>query len=213
MADNNNPYPASLTVDYPAKRDRVSTFFRLFLSVPILILVSILTSSGAGTYTNEAGQVMSQNGSGIAGALFAATALMIIFRQRYPRWWFNFNLELNRFTTRVGAYVFLLTDTYPSTEDEQSVHLDIQYPDAKKDLNRLMPLVKWLLAIPHYFVLFVLILAAFLATIIAWFAILFTGQYPKSLFDFVVGVGRWGLRVTAYAFLLTTDIYPPFSLK
>jgi hypothetical protein len=138
---------------------------------------------------------------------------MILFRQRYPRWWFNFNLELNRFTTRVGAYLFLLTDVYPSTEDEQSVHLDLKFPDVKEDLNRWLPLVKWLLAIPHYFVLFVLVLAAFVATIIAWFAILLTGTYPKSLFEFVVSVGRWGLRVSAYAFLLTTDIYPPFSLK
>lgn len=215
MADNksNNQYPASLTIDYPTKLDRVSTFFRLIWSIPILIIVGILTSSSANMYTNQAGQVTTVNGGGIAGALVVATALMIVFRQRYPRWWFNFNLELNRFTTRVGAYLFLLTDVYPSTEDEQSVHLDLKYPDVKKDLNRWLPLVKWILAIPHYFVLFVLVLAAFVATIIAWFAILFTGTYPKDLFEFVVGVGRWGLRVNAYAFLLTTDIYPPFSLK
>jgi hypothetical protein len=136
-----------------------------------------------------------------------------LFRQRYPRWWFDFNLELNRFSTRVSAYLFLLTDRYPSTVEEQSVHLDIVYPDAERDLNKWLPLVKWLLVVPHYVVLAALVLAAFGASVIAWFAILFTGRYPKGLFDFVVGVGRWSLRVGAYAFLLTTDKYPPFSLK
>lgn len=212
MAKSNKSYPASLEVDYPKKLDRVSSFFRILWSIPILVILTILTSSGGGMYVNEAGKEVSQNGGGIAGALFAATTLMILFRQRYPKWWFDFNLELNRFTTRVCAYLLLLTDKYPSTEDTQSVKLNIEYPNAKKDLNRWLPLVKWLLAIPHYIVLFVLVLAAILATIIAWFSILFTGTYPKSLFEFVVGVGRWGLRVEAYAFLLTTDEYPPFSL-
>lgn len=210
---NNQTYPASLEINYPKKLDRVTTFFRILWSIPILGIAAILTSYGDNTYTNEAGNMVSEKGGGIAGALFAATALMILFRQRYPRWWFDFNLELNRFTTRVGAYLFLLTDKYPSTEDAQSVHLNIDYPNVKKDLNRWLPLVKWFLAIPHYLVLFVLILGAMFATIIAWFSILFTGTYPKELFDYVVGVGKWGLRVTAYAFLLTTDQYPPFSLK
>lgn len=213
MAKNNNAYPANLNISYPKKLDRVSSFFRILLSIPILIILTILTSSGGGIYINEAGNEVSQSGGGIAGALFGATALMLLFRQRYPRWWFDFNLELNRFATRVGAYLFLLTDKYPSTEDTQSVKLNLEYPNAKKDLNRWMPLVKWLLAIPHYIVLVVLVFAAFLATVIAWFSILFTGKYPRSLFDFVVGVGRWGLRVEAYAFFLTTDKYPPFSLK
>lgn len=213
MANNNKAYPASLNIRYPKKLDRVSSFFRIFWCIPILIVVTVLTSSGGTTYTNEAGQMVSKNGGGIAGALFVATALMILFRQRYPKWWFDFNLELNRFTTRVGAYLFLLTDKYPSTEDEQSVRLSLEYPDVKKELNRWLPLVKWFLAIPHYIVLSILALAALLATIIAWFSILFTGTYPKSLFEYVVGVGRWALRVEAYAFLLTTDKYPPFSLK
>ena len=144
--------------------------------------------------------------------LFAATALMIAFRQKYPRWWFDFALELTRFSARVGAYLFLLTDKYPSTTDKQSVSLDVSYPDAEKDLDRLLPLVKWILAIPHYIVLAFLMIGVGFATIIAWFSILFTGEYPKSLFDYVVGVGRWCLRVNAYAFLLVTDEYPPFSL-
>lgn len=213
MAKNSAEYPASLDIDYPNKLDRVSSFFRILWSIPILILAGILTSSGGSVYTNEAGQTVTSSGTGIAGALFMATLLMILFRQRYPRWWFDFNLELNRFTTRVGAYLFLLTDKYPSTEDTQSVHLDLKYPDAKVELNRWMPLVKWFLAIPHYFVLGALFLGAMFATIIGWFSILFTGRYPQSLFEYVVGVGRWTLRVAAYAFLLTTDKYPPFSLK
>lgn len=140
-----------------------------------------------------------------------ATAAMIVFRRRYPRWWFDFARELARFGARVGAYLALLTDQYPSTVDEQSVHLEIDYPDVERDLNRWLPLVKWLLAIPHFIVLAVLLVVAMFAVVIAWFAILFTGRYPRALFDFVVGVGRWGLRVHAYAVLFVTDRYPPFS--
>jgi hypothetical protein len=138
---------------------------------------------------------------------------MILFRHRYPRWWFDFSRELTRFGARVSAYIALLTDRYPSTVEEQAVHLDIDYPNVETELNRWMPLVKWFLAIPHYIVLAFLAVGAVFAVIIAWFAILFTGHYPKSLFDYVVGVARWGLRVNAYAFLLVTDRYPPFSLQ
>jgi hypothetical protein len=159
------------------------------------------------------GEQVRRTGGGITGGLFVATALMIVFRQRYPRWWFDFARELTRFGARVGAYLALLTDRYPSTVEEQSVHLEIDYPDAERDLNRWLPLVKWLLAIPHYIVLVVLGLVAFVVVVIAWVAILFTARYPRALFDFVVGVGRWSLRVAAYAFLLVTDRYPPFSLN
>ncbi len=213
MADKKVTYPATLEIDYPGKMDRLSTFFRLLWAIPIMIIVGLVESSAVETYTNEAGATISENTGGIAAGLFGATVLMILFRQRYPLWWFNFNLELNRFSARVMAYVGLLTDKYPSAEDEQSVHLDIKYPDVKKDLNRWLPLVKWFLAIPHYAVLIVLIIGAIISTIIAWFAILFTGKYPKNLFDYVVGVSRWCLRVGAYAFLLTTDKYPPFTLE
>lgn len=206
-------YPAQLDIKYPAKLDRLTTFFRIFWALPILIVFSILTGSGSESFMNEANNEVSTSGAGIVSGLTVATALMIVFRQRYPKWWFDFALELNRFSTRVTAYLFLLTDKYPSTVDKQSVELDVPYPDAKKELNQWLPLVKWLLAIPHYLVLAVLAIGAAIATIIAWFAILFTGRYPKSLFDYVVGVGRWSLRVNAYAFLLTTDKYPPFSLK
>lgn len=211
-------YPATLAIDYPKRLDRLSSLLRVILIIPVFILMGILMGGGSWTSENQAGSDYftsdaSFNTGGILTGLFVATALMIAVRQRYPRWWFDFALELNRFVTRVGAYFFLLTDKYPSTEDKQSVRLDTAYPDARKDLNRWLPLVKWLLALPHYFVLLFLMIAVLGATVIAWFAILFTGSYPKSLFDFVVGVGRWNWRVNAYAFLLTTDKYPPFSLK
>ncbi len=99
-----------------------------------------------------------------------------------------------------------------STDEHQSVRLDYEYPDVPRDLNRWLPLVKWLLAIPHYIVLFFRGIAAFVVVVIAWFAILFTGRYPRAMFDFVEGVIRWQNRVLAYALLMVTDRYPPFRL-
>jgi len=212
-------YAARLEVDYPEKLDRLTTFFRIILIIPIAIILGLVSGAGetvTNTVTvNETGEIIStasQTAGGLASGLFMATVLMLVFRQRYPRWWFDFSREVTRFGARVTAYMALLTDQYPSTVEEQSVHLEIDYPDVETDLNQWMPLFKWLLAIPHYFILFFLGIAALFATIIAWFAILLTGQYPQGLFDFVVGVGRWGLRVEAYAILLVTDEYPPFSL-
>ena len=144
--------------------------------------------------------------------LFLPVLALLVLRQKYPRWWFDFNVQLVRLTMRIESYVFLLRDEYPSVDDEQAVHVDIVYPDARNDLNRWLPLVKWFLAIPHYIVLIFLDIAAFVVAVIAWFSIVFTGRYPRGMFDFVVGVFRWNLRVTAYAFLLVTDRYPPFSL-
>ena len=218
MVTQSPSYPASLSIDYPEKLDRVSSFFRVIWAIPIVIILSLLTATASDTVTvvTDSGEVVSRirtTGLGITGGLFVATMLMIVFRQRYPRWWFDFALALARFSTRVGAYLGLLTDLYPSTEDEQSVHLDLDYPNVEQDLSRWMPLVKWLLAIPHYIVLVVLVVGAVFAIVIAWFAILFTGRYPRALFDYVVGVGRWALRVQAYATLLITDRYPPFSLQ
>ena len=211
-------YAARLEVDYPEESNRLTTFFRLILAIPIVIILSIVSATADSTYVviSEAGETVSKittTSGGIAGALFLATLLMILFRQRYPRWWFDFSREFARFAMRVGAYMMLLTDEYPSTEDEQTVHLEIDYPDVKQDLNRWLPLVKWFLAIPHFIVLFFLVIAAFFSVVIAWFAILFTGRYPRGLFDYLVGVSRWALRVEAYAVLLVTDRYPPFSLS
>lgn len=213
-------YPARLEVDYPEKLDRLTTFFRLLWFIPIAIILGLLSGAGQTmnqtVYLNAAGEVVKRTqepSGGLAISIAAATALMIIFRQRYPRWWFDFALELTRFAARVVAYLALLTDQYPSTVEQQSVHLDVDYPEVKTDLNRWYPLFKWLLALPHYIVLFFLGVGAVFAVIFAWFAILFTGQYPRGLFDFVVGVGRWQLRVAAYQSLLVTDRYPPFSLN
>ena len=206
-------YAARLEIDYPEQHNRVTTLFRIVLVIPIAVVISALTAGATQTAYNHSGKVVTTTSGGIAVGLFVATLLMIVFRRRYPRWWFDFALELARFSTRVWAYLALLTDQYPSTVDEQSVHLDIDYPEVERDLNRWMPLVKWLLAIPHFLILIVLSVGAFFAVVIAWFAILFTGRYPRGLFDFVVGVGRWWLRVEAYTTLLVTDRYPPFSLS
>ena len=185
-------YAARLEIDYPEEFDKLTVFLRIIWVIPIGIIANLISEVG-----------------GIA----IAAALMIVFRRRYPRSWFDFLRELTRFEYRVYAYLLLLTDQYPSTVDEQSVHLEIDYPDVKSDLNRWMPLVKWLLAIPHYIILLILWIAALFVTIYAWFVILATGEYPRNLFDFVVGVGRWSLRVDAYVRLLVTDQYPPFSLN
>ena len=206
-------YPASFDVDYPAQLDRMTTFFRLSWAIPILIILGLLNATEVTRHVTDGGVTVQSTAGGIAAGLFAATVLMIVFRQRYPRWWFDFALELGRFSSRVTVYVLLLTDQYPSTVDGQSVHLEVPYPDAENGLNRWLPLVKWLLAIPHYIVLALLAIGVVVATVVAWFAILFTGHYPRGMFNFVVGVGRWATRVWAYAFLLTTDTYPPFSLR
>lgn len=220
MTDYPSPYAARLSIDYPETMNRLTTFFRIIWIIPIAIILGLISGDG-GTVTrtiiqDESGEITRQTQNtvgGLASGLSVATALMIIVQQRYPRWWFDFARELTRFGYRVGAYMVLLTDRYPSTVEEQAVHLEIDYPDVQQDLNRWMPLVKWFLAIPHYLVLSFLFVGAMGATIIAWFAILATGQYPRSLFDFVVGVGRWALRVNAYVSLLVTDRYPPFSLN
>ena len=190
MVTSSESYAARLDIDYPEQLDRFTSFFRLIWAIPILIVLGAL-------------------GDG----LFFALLLMIVFRVKYPQWWFDFAKELTRFGMRVFAYMFLLTDLYPSTTEEQAVHVELDYPDVERDLNRWLPLVKWLLALPHYVVLFFLGIAAAFVWIVVWFAILFTGKYPRGMFDFIVGVARWGLRVEAYAFLMLTDEYPPLSLK
>ena len=203
-------YPVQFSVDYPDRPlDRLSTAFRIFWVIPIAIVFGTV-SGGTWEWSSEHGATAVAAGAG--GLLFFGPLLMILFRQKYPRWWFDWNLELARFTNRVGVYVALMSDRYPSTDDHQSVHLDYRYPDAARDLNRWLPLVKWLLAIPHYVVLFFLDIAAFFVVIVAWFVIVFTAGYPRGMFDFVEGVIRWNVRVTGYALTLVTDQYPPFRL-
>jgi hypothetical protein len=197
-------YPVRFSVEYPDRKlNRLTTAFRIIAAIPILILAALVT--GGGWHWTTA--------VGAGGVLFLPALLMIVFRQKYPRWWFDWNLEVLRFTNRVGVYVALMDDRYPSTDEHQSVTLELPYPDAERDLNRWLPLVKWLLAIPHYIVLIFLWIASVLCVIFAWFAILFTGRYPRGLFEFVEGVIRWENRVVAYAFVLVTDRYPPFSLS
>ena len=202
-----DPYPLQLEVDYPDRQlSRLSTFFRVFAAIPILIVLALMQPD---VFDNSSGN--GGSAAVAAGILFLPVVVMLLFRRKYPGWWFDWNLELTRFTTRISAYLLLLDDRYPSTDDHQSVHLDLERPDGKA-LSRWLPLVKWLLAFPHYIVLFALAIGAFFVVIYAWFAILFTGRYPRWAFDYNVGVMRWGLRVEAYALLLATDRYPPFSL-
>ena len=190
MTQQSDVYPVQLSVDYPdGGLNRLSTFFRFLMVIPIIIVQAFLAT------------------------LSFPASLMIMFRRKYPRWWFDYSLELARFTTRISAYLYLLRDEYPSTDEEQAVHVEIAYPDVERDLNRWLPLIKWLLALPHYIVLWLLSIVQMVVVIIAWFGILFTGRYPRGMFDLVVGVMQWSLRVQAYAFLLTTDRYPPFSLR
>jgi hypothetical protein len=203
--------PLTYSVEYPDRPlNRLTTAFRIFTVIPIAIVLGSITGYQAqyGAGGDTAGTVV----VGGTGLLVIPPLLMILFRQKYPRWWFGWNLELLRFINRVGAYFALLSDRYPSTDDHQYVQLDMPYPDVQRDLNRWLPLVKWLLAIPHYIVLCFLYLGAILVVIAAWFVILFTGRYPRGLFDYVVGVVRWHNRVVAYAFLMVTDRYPPFRL-
>ncbi len=195
MANSSVDYPVLFSIDYPDRAlDKLTTFFRIFTVIPVGIILALLGESNS------------------TAIVVLPLILMILFRKKYPRWWFDWNIAFTKFGMRVMAYFSLMDDVYPSTDEDQSVHIEIPYPDAANDLSRGMPLVKWFLAIPHYIVLYFLGIGAAICIIIAWFAILFTGHYPKTLFDFVVGVYRWGLKVAAYAVLLTTDKYPPFSL-
>jgi hypothetical protein len=205
-------YPVEFSVEYPDRPlNRLTTAFRLLVAIPILIVAA--TIGGAEGNWGPPHEHSSTIVLGGGGLLFLPPLLLIVFRQKYPRWWFDWNLELLRFSNRIAAYLALMDDRYPSTDERQSVRLDFPYPDAKQGLNRWLPLVKWLLAIPHFIVLVFLSIAALVAVVIVWFAILFTGRYPRGLFDFVLGVLRWGNRVIGYAFVLVTDQYPPFRLS
>jgi hypothetical protein len=203
-------YPIRFFVDYPDRPlNRVTTGFRIVVAVPILV---VLGAVDGGTWQWSQGNGATAVAVGAGGLLFFGPLLMILFRQKYPRWWFDWNLELQRFSNRVAIYLALMDDRYPSTTDHQTVHLDYDYPDAASDLNRWLPLVKWFLAIPHYIVLIFVNIGALVVVIVAWFLVLFTGRYPRGAFDFVAGVLRWDNRVLGYAFTLITDRYPPFSL-
>jgi hypothetical protein len=204
-------YPVGFSVEYPDRQlNRLTTAFRIFTVIPIAIV--LVTIGGySGQYGADAQTTTVAVGG--TGLLFLPPLLMIVFRHKYPRWWFDWNLELLRFINRVGVYLALMDDRYPSTDEQQGVRVDLDYPDARHGLNRWLPLVKWLLAIPHYIVLFFLYIGVIVVVIVAWFAILFTGRYPRGMFDYVEGVIRWHNRVVGYAFILVCDDYPPFRLR
>ena len=185
-------YPVNLKIDYSETSIKLTALIRLVLVIPIIIVIALISS--------------------YAETLSLAVALMILFREKYPKWWFDWNLALTKFSLRIAAYALLMRDEYPSTDADQAIQVGIPYPDVKKDLNRWMPLIKWFLAIPHFIVLLFMFIAVVFCSVFAWFSILFKGRYPKGIFDFVEGFLRWALRVTAYVFLLTTDEYPPFRL-
>ena len=206
MGGGGSDYPVQLSVDYQGSRNRLSVLLRIILAIPILVVGAFIGGyfDTGSPELNEAMLPIS-----VGGVLFIGPLLMIVFRKKYPRWWFDWNLELSRFTLRVSAFLLVLRDEYPSTDEEQSAHLQIEYPNAETDLNRILPIFKWLLAIPHFIILAVLWVLVIPVTILAWLLILVTGRYPEGIFEFVVGVLRWSNRVGAYAFLLTTDRYPP----
>jgi hypothetical protein len=208
----NEEHPVRFSVEYPDRSlNRLTTGLRIFTVIPIAIVLGTIGGYTGGGY--DGGGAGSTIAAGGTGLLFLPPLLMIVFRQKYPRWWYDWNLELLRFTNRVGTYLALMSDRYPSTDEHQWVRLDFPYPDAGRELNRWLPLVKWFLAIPHYIALFFLYLAGIVLVIGAWFAILFTGRYPRGIFDFVEGVIRWHNRVVGYAWILVTDRYPPFSMS
>jgi len=211
--ETSDAYPVTFSVDYPDRAlDRFSSFFRVFAVIPIAIVMAAITGFSSTPY-DEAGDQAVTIAVGGVGLLFLPVLLMLVFRKKYPHWWFDWNLNLQRFANRIAAYALLMDDRYPSTDDEQSVHLVYQEPDPEQELSRGMPLVKWLLALPHYLVLIVLHIGVLFAAIAAWFAILFTARYPQGLFRYIEGVLRWHNRVIGYAFTLVTDRYPPFRLR
>jgi hypothetical protein len=207
-----NDYPVSFSIDYPDRElDRLTSALRIFTVIPIAILLFTIIG-WSGTFGDPEGATTTVVIAGV-GVLFLPVVLMLLFRRKYPRWWFDWNLNLQRFGNRVMAYLLLMDDRYPSTDEEQAVHLRYEYPDAEAGLNRWLPLVKWFLAIPHYVILAFLTVGVVFAAIAAWFAILFTGRYPRGVFDFVEGALRWHNRVVGYAYTLVTDRYPPFRLS
>jgi hypothetical protein len=206
----NASHPVQFSIDYPDRPlNRLTSTLRIFTAIPILIVLASIGGFSASYGASGSARTLAVGGTGL---LALPPLLLIVFRQRYPRWWFDWNQQMLRFSNRVGVYLALMDDRYPSTDEQQAVHLDFDYPDASRDLNRWLPLVKWLLAIPHFVVLFFLYIGAVLAVIAAWFAILLSGRYPRAIFDYLEGVGRWQNRVVAYALIMVTDQYPPFRL-
>ena len=193
MATEAAAYPITFEVEYPERLSRWLIFVKWLLAIPHVIIISLF------------------------GYLIELTTFIswfaILFTGRYPRALFDLALLYWGWNSRVTSYLVLLRDEYPpfgeDAAGEYPVHVDIPYPER---LSRLLIFVKWLLVIPHIIILALLSAVALAVYVIGWFAILFTGQFPRSMFDFLVGVGRWNLRVSAYVMLMR-DEYPPFSLS
>lgn len=185
-------YPVTYSVEYPEELSRWLIFVKWLLAIPhLLILYALGVATGVVTFI----------------AFF-----VILFTKRYPREFFDFVVNVNRWTENVYAYVFLLRDEYPPFSWQRgryAVTYEVAYPE---ELSRWLIFVKWLLAVPHYIVLFFLFIGQGLALLVAFFAILFTKRIPEELFRFVVGVDRYRVRVNAYVNLLR-DEYPPFSVQ
>lgn len=191
MAIQPGAYPLRFDVQYPEKLSRWLIFGKWILAIPHLLIISVLGN--------------------LQGVITIIAFFAILFTKKFPRALFDLYVNISRWMTNVGAYVSLQRDEYPPFGWEPGrypVTYEVDYP---QELSRWMIFVKWLLAIPHFVVLGFLYVAAFFVVIVAWFAILFTERYPRGLFDFSIGVTRWGFRVVAYAFLMR-DEYPPFRL-
>ena len=186
-------YAARLDVAYPGRSNRLTVLFRLLLAIPVIIIVGLI------------------NGTRIMQLVWLLVVLAMLFVKRYPEILWTVQRWFAIFSTRTTLYIDLLIDGYP-WDDDPTAKIELDDPDPER-LSRFLPLIKWLLALPHYIVLMLLGIVAFVCIILSWFAILITGSYPQPLFNFVLGVNRWGFRVNAYTFALNTDRYPPFSLK
>ncbi len=185
-------YPVRYDAQYEAKHSRLLLFFRWLLIIPHLL---VLYALGA-----------------VANIMTFIAFFAILFTKKYPRGLFDFVVNIHRWQANVGAYIFMLRDEYPPFSWEPGsypVTFEADYPG---EMARFAPLYKWLLAIPNLIVLVFVAIVAILLWFISWFAILFTGTFPKGMFDFIVGTHRWSVRLNAYVYLLT-DKYPPFSTK
>lgn len=186
-------YAARLDVNYPGRSNRLTVLIRLILAIPVIIIVGLI------------------NGTRIMQLVWLLVVLALLIVKRYPEILWTVQSWFAVFSTRTTLYIDLLADGYP-WNDDPTVRIELDEPDGSQ-LSRFLPLIKWLLALPHYIVLALLGIVAFVCIVLAWLAILITGSYPAPLFNFVLGVNRWGFRVNAYVFVLNTDRYPPFSLK
>jgi hypothetical protein len=202
------PYPVRLDVDYSETQSRWKALFRIFLAIPVLLFLALLSGGGggAGEATRRGGEIAAGGTSGVIVAIWVT----IIVRQRIPRWLFDFQAWVNRWGLRAIGYTALLTDEYPAFEADYPIRYEIDYPDR---LSRWKVLVwKAITSVPHLIVLALLSLTLIVVVFIAWVAILITGKYPRGLHTYVVGVLRWSARVQGYLYSLT-DEFPPFSMR